>query len=59
MQINLKSLRPDDPGQNSAFNFYDKNSDLKLYFLMQLRPGGLRHHEEEIALELEAQKSVS
>ena len=25
---------------------------------MHLRPGGLRHHEEEIDLELEAQKSV-
>jgi hypothetical protein len=41
MQINLKSLRPDDPGHNSAFTFYDENSDLKPSFLMQLRPGGL------------------
>jgi hypothetical protein len=56
MQINLKSLRPDDPGRNSAFIFYDKNSDLKPSFLMQLRPGGLRHHEDKIDLELEPQK---
>jgi hypothetical protein len=58
MQMNLKSLRPNDPGHNSGFIFYDKDSDLKPSFLMHLRPGGLRHHEEEIDLELEAQKSV-
>ena len=51
MQINLKSLRPHDPGHNSAFIFYDKNSDLKPSFLMQLRPGGLRHHDEDIDLD--------
>ncbi len=58
MQMNLKSLRPNDPGHNSGFIFYDKDSDLKPSFLMHLRPGGLRHHEEEIDLNLEAQKSV-
>ena len=58
MQINLKSLLPHDPGHNSAFIFYDKNSDLKPSFLMQLRPGGLRHHDEDIDLEWESQKSV-
>ena len=58
MQMNLKSLRPDDPGHNSAFIFYDKEFDLKPSFLMHLRPGELRHHEEEIDLDWEAQKSV-
>ena len=58
IQINLKSLWPEDPGHNSAFIFYEKNSDLKPSFLMQLRTVGLRHHEEEIYLEWEAQKSV-
>jgi hypothetical protein len=58
MQMNLKSLRPNDPGHNSGFIFYDKESDLKPSFLMHLRPGGLRHHEEEIDLNWEAQKSV-
>jgi hypothetical protein len=58
MQVNLRSLWPDDLGHYSVFIFYDKNSILKSSFLMQLRPGGLRHHEEEISLEWEAQKSV-
>ncbi len=58
MQINLKSLRTDDPGHNSGFIFYDKESDLKPSFLMHLRPGGPRHHIKEIDLNWEAQKSV-
>jgi hypothetical protein len=58
MQINLKSFWPDDPGHNSVFIFYDKNSNLKPSFLMQLRPGGLRNHEEEISLEWEVFGSV-
>jgi hypothetical protein len=56
LQINLKFLRPDDPRHNSAFIFYDENFDLKPCFLMQIRPGGLRHHKEEIDLKWEAQK---
>ncbi len=58
MQMNLKSLWPDDPRHNPGFIFYNKESDLKPSFLMHLRPGGLRHHEEEIDLNCEAQKSV-
>jgi hypothetical protein len=48
MQMNLKSLWPNDPGHNSGFIFYDKDSDLKPSFFMHLRPGGLRRHEDEI-----------
>jgi hypothetical protein len=34
MQINLKSLQPNDPGHNSGLIFYNKDSDLKPSFLM-------------------------
>jgi hypothetical protein len=42
MQMNLKSLWPNDPGHNSGFIFYDIESNLKPSFLMHLRPGGAK-----------------
>jgi hypothetical protein len=51
MQLELKSLRPESPGYNSAFMFYEEGVDVCPAFLMHLRSGALRHNLEDADLD--------